>query len=114
MVGLITEVSNQAPVTESERLPPVRQRRLSMIKDLPPFYGPSVVALLNRVLEEAWCELVNNHDPRVLNRTLSRDDVAKRIMESALLGQRDPSRLKFEAMAKTRKGLLPLIRIRPA
>jgi hypothetical protein len=72
-----------------------------MIKDLPPYYGPNVVALLNRVLDEAWCELVDNHDPRVLNHSLSRDDVAKRILESALLGQRDPGRLKFEAMAKT-------------
>ena len=57
--------------------------------------------MLSGVLDDAWLELVNNHDPRVLERTLTRDHVAKRIMQSALLGERSPSRLKVEAMAKT-------------
>ena len=72
-----------------------------MIKNVPTYYSPSVVAMLTGVLDEAWRELVNNHDLRVLDRTLNCDGVAKRILESALLGERSPSRLKVEAMAKT-------------
>jgi hypothetical protein len=35
----------------------------------------------------------------VLDGTLTRDDIGKRIMDSALLGERNPSRLRVEAMA---------------
>jgi hypothetical protein len=59
---------------------------------------PAVAGMLSRILEEAWRDLVDCQDPRVLARTLTRDDVARRIMQSALLGERDPVRLKDYAM----------------
>ena len=61
---------------------------------------PTVVGMLSGVLDDAWRELVSNRDPRVLDRTLTREHVAKRIMQSAMLGERSPNRLKAEAMAK--------------
>jgi hypothetical protein len=51
------------------------------------------------VLNDAWRELVNNRDQRVLNRTLTRDLLATRIMDMVLLGESDPARLKRVAMA---------------
>jgi hypothetical protein len=71
-----------------------------MIKDVPSYFGPTVVRMLTDVLDDAWQELVKNRDPRVVDGTLTRDHVAKRILESAMLGGRSPSRLKVEAMAK--------------
>ncbi len=71
-----------------------------MIKDVPSYFGRTVVRMLTGVLDDAWQELVNNRDPRVVDGTLTRDHVAKRILESAMLGGRSPSRLKVEAMAK--------------
>ncbi len=71
-----------------------------MIENVPIHYGPTVVGMLSGVLDDAWRELVNNRDPRVLDRTLTREQVAKRIMQSAMLGERSPNRLKAEAMAK--------------
>lgn len=64
-----------------------------------PFYS-STAGMLANVLDEAWRELVDSHDPRVLNQTLTRDQVATRIMQSALLGERNPIKLKAEAMVR--------------
>jgi hypothetical protein len=61
------------------------------------FYS-STAEMLANVLDDAWRELIDNRDPRVLNRSLTRDQVAARIMQSALLGERNPIRLKAEAM----------------
>ena len=63
------------------------------------FYS-STAGMLANVLDEAWREMVDSRDPRVLSRTLTRDQVATRIMQSALLGERNPARLKTEAMAR--------------
>jgi hypothetical protein len=71
-----------------------------VIEYLPRHYGPTVVGLLSSALDSAWRQLVDNRDPRVLDRTLTRDVVAKRIVQSALLGERNPNRLIAEAMAK--------------
>ncbi len=73
---------------------------IAMIDYVPFYYGPRVVGMLSGVLDDAWRELVDNRDPRVLDRSLTRDHVAKRIMQSAMLGERSRNRLKAEAMAK--------------
>ena len=54
----------------------------------------TVLGMLSRVLDEAWRDL----DPHVRGRKLTREQVAQRIMQSALLGERNPSRLKADAM----------------
>ena len=72
-----------------------------MINHAPSHYGPTVVRMLTDVLDDAWRELVNNRDARVLKQTLTRNNVAKRIMQSALLGERSPIRLKAEAIAQS-------------
>jgi hypothetical protein len=54
----------------------------------------TVRGMLSRVLDDAWRDL----DPHVRGGKLTREQVAQRIMQSALLGERDPSRLKDDAM----------------
>jgi hypothetical protein len=51
------------------------------------------------ILNEAWRELVNERDPRVMDKTLTRAEVARRISRSARHGERNPSRLKEVAKA---------------
>jgi hypothetical protein len=59
------------------------------------YLPPAVVGMLSRVLDEAWKDLAQ--DERVLTNELTREQVAKRIMNSALLGERNPARLKAAA-----------------
>ena len=63
------------------------------------FYS-STSGMLDSVLDDAWQEMVSSSDPRVLDKTLTREQVAKRIKLSALLGERNPARLKYDAMTK--------------
>ena len=63
------------------------------------FY-PATAGMLAAVLDEAWEELVSSRDPRVLDHSLTRDQIASRIRLSALLGERNPSRLKSDALSK--------------
>ena len=63
------------------------------------FY-PATAGMLATVLDEAWQELVSSRDPRVLDHSLTRDQLASRIRLSALLGERNPSRLKSDALSK--------------
>ena len=56
--------------------------------------------MLDSVLDDAWQEMVSKSDPRVLDKTLTREQVAERIKLSALLGERNWARLKYDAMAK--------------
>lgn len=63
------------------------------------FYS-STAGMLASVLDDAWQELVNSRDPRVLDQTLTREQIASRIRLSALLGERNPARLKSDALSK--------------
>jgi hypothetical protein len=58
------------------------------------------VGALTRVLNDSWRELVNNRDQRVLNRTLTRDLLATRIIDMVLLGENDPAKLQMAATAQ--------------
>ena len=51
------------------------------------------------ILNDAWRELVNERDPRVLDRTLTRPQVARRISRSAARGERNRDTLKEVAKA---------------
>ncbi len=62
------------------------------------FYS-STSGMLDSVLDDAWQEMVSKSDPRALGKTLTREQVAKRIKLSALLGERNPARLEYDAMA---------------
>jgi len=53
-----------------------------------------LLRMLCQVLDEAWREL----EPQVRGKQLTREEVAQRIMQSALLGERNPARLKADAM----------------
>ncbi|MDP9138586.1 MAG: hypothetical protein M3N38_10495 [Pseudomonadota bacterium] len=64
------------------------------------FY-PATAGMLAAVLDEAWQELVDRRDPRVLDQSLTREHIASRIRLSALLGERNPSRLKSDALSKS-------------
>jgi hypothetical protein len=54
----------------------------------------TVRGMLSRVLDDAWRDL----DPKVRGGKLTREQVAQQIMQSALLGERNSSRLKADAM----------------
>ena len=56
--------------------------------------------MLGHVIDDVWRELVNNRDGRVLDGTLTRDHVARRIVEGVMLGERNPTSLKERGMAK--------------
>lgn len=61
---------------------------------------PSTLGMLGHVIDDVWRELVNNRDGRVLDGTLTRDRVARRIIEGVMLGERDPTSLKERGMAE--------------
>jgi hypothetical protein len=54
---------------------------------------------LGCILNDAWRELVNDRDPRVLARTLTRPELARRIARGAAHGERNPEKLKAVAKA---------------
>ncbi len=53
-------------------------------------FGQPVLRMLCQVLDEAWREL----EPQVRGKKLTREQVAQRIMQSALLGERNPANSK--------------------
>jgi hypothetical protein len=55
--------------------------------------------MLGHVIDEVWRELLDNRDARVRDGTLTRDRVARRIIEGVMLGERDPASLKERGMA---------------
>jgi hypothetical protein len=55
--------------------------------------SPEMLAHCMDAFEEAWKALVDGQDARVLNHTLTREAVAKRIVQSALTGQHDLAEL---------------------
>ena len=74
---------------------------MTMSKSSFEFYS-STAGMLAGVLNDAWQELVDSRDPRVLDHTLTREQIASRIRLSALLGERNPTRLKADALTKVR------------
>ncbi len=72
---------------------------MTMSKSSFEFYA-STNGMLASVLNDAWQELVDSRDPRVLDHTLTREQIADRIRLSALLGERNPTRLKADALTK--------------
>ena len=64
--------------------------------DFKPDDCPSASTLAG-VLNDAWRELVNERDPRVIGRTLTRPALARRIMQIVRRGERDLDRLKQDA-----------------
>jgi hypothetical protein len=56
------------------------------------------------ILNDAWRELVNERDPRILAKTLTRAELARRIARMAAGGERNPERLKAAAKADHDRG----------
>ncbi len=64
-------------------------------------FDPSRLKLLERVVEEAWKELLRRSDVAAMNEErakLTRELMAHRVMARALRGERDPQRLKEHAL----------------
>ncbi len=61
---------------------------------------PSTLGMLGHVIDDVWRELLDTRDMRVIDGTLTRDYVARRIIEGVMLGERDPASLKERGMAK--------------
>lgn len=61
-------------------------------------YDPDTLSLLGRVFEEAWMDTKAMIGPRPLDPESIRSGLAKRIMEAAESGERDPKRLKLLAL----------------
>ena len=58
---------------------------------------PVAPYILAGVLNDAWRELVNDRDPRILDKTLTRPELARRIMHIVRRGERNIEKLKAGA-----------------
>jgi hypothetical protein len=93
-----TAAHTGAEVTGGTRLSPEEDGRLAMAtQHHEGRLSPETLALCGKVLEETWKELVDSYDLRVSCGISTREDVARRIIRSALEGERDPARLALAA-----------------
>ena len=64
--------------------------------------------ILAGVLNDAWRELVNDRDPQILDKTLTRPELARRIMHIVRRGERNVETLKAGAKASQNHSHPPL------
>jgi hypothetical protein len=58
-------------------------------------YDPETVELLRSALEEAWDAI-----PEERRKTTDKSELAERILAAAMLGERDPDRLRMRALLR--------------
>jgi hypothetical protein len=64
-----------------------------MFKHAGAHFDPETIALMDAVLDEAWASLLPHQQDEI-----SRIDLAKRILNAAARGERDPKRLRAFAL----------------
>ena len=76
-----------------------RNARESLPPDIFPPFSPSILRLLERVVEEAWADMQKSH--KLIGTTedeeLAREVMMHRVMARAARGELDPERLKQHA-----------------
>jgi len=60
------------------------------------YYDPETIAVMKSVLEDSWASLRPDQQ-----RASLKTDLAQRILAAAANGERDPTRLREEALAKS-------------
>ena len=65
---------------------------------IPASYDPITLNLLTRAFDEAWADVEDMLGAKALDPGMVRAALAKRIMDAADKGERDPKRLKLIAL----------------